>query len=349
METIHNITNAASKAIWGDTNPHEEPVSGKMGNVAAGEPYDAGNIGEPNEAALSPAEQHDTETEEVPIKPPATGAGSGTEQARAAATPLPPTPAPEAQTSAGTKTGAVATEPKFQEQQEEGAQTINPTTVPSASGMRDDSTKAQNDTRAPPPSTAAVAAASGVIRSSHDGNDNSNNNASKGPQTEEEENEQGKEAAAETRPVRVEGPGPRPIAEVAREHGGDAGAVDQPHGEEEGAGHRRRDSAKGLGGEGREAEDEGEAGIAGMTSEDRSGTGEMYVRSSGLAAEGGDFDASRPGAGREADRLLEQKGVHKREGAEVEAGEKHNGNGGKEKTSLKSKIKAKLHKPSLSA
>lgn len=41
--------------------------------------------------------------------------------------------------------------------------------------------------------------------------------------------------------------------------------------------------------------------------------------------------------------------MHKREGVEVEAGEKHNGNGGKEKTSLKSKIKAKLHKPSLSA
>lgn len=42
-----------------------------------------------------------------------------------------------------------------------------------------------------------------------------------------------------------------------------------------------------------------------------SGTGELYVRSSGLVADGGDFDASAPGAGREADRLLEEKGVHK--------------------------------------
>ncbi len=32
------------------------------------------------------------------------------------------------------------------------------------------------------------------------------------------------------------------------------------------------------------------------------GTGQQYVKSTGLAAEGGDFDASRPGAGREADR-----------------------------------------------
>ncbi|GAB1320147.1 hypothetical protein MFIFM68171_10357 [Madurella fahalii] len=341
METIQNITNAASKAIWGDTKSHEEPVSGMMGNVAAGEPYDAGNIGEPNEAALASTEQRSTETEEVPIKPPATGAGSGTEQAQAASTPLPPTPAPEAQAQAKTTTGAVATEPKSQKQQEEGVQTINPATVPSASGMRDDSTKAQIDTRAPPPSTSTstgpepttTTAASGAIRSSQD--DKSNN---KGHPTEGKE-ETGEEETIESRPVKVEGPGPRPIAEVAREHGGDAGTVGE---EEEGVGHRRRDSAKGLG-------EEEAAGKMGMTEKDRGGTGEMYVRSSGLAAEGGDFDASRPGAGREADRLLEQKGIHKGEGAEVEAGDKHDSNGGKEKTSLKSKIKAKLHKPSLSA
>lgn len=33
-----------------------------------------------------------------------------------------------------------------------------------------------------------------------------------------------------------------------------------------------------------------------------SGTGELYVKSTGLAADGGDFDATKPGAGREADR-----------------------------------------------
>lgn len=33
-----------------------------------------------------------------------------------------------------------------------------------------------------------------------------------------------------------------------------------------------------------------------------SGTGEKYVRSTGLAAHGGDFDAAAPGAGKEADR-----------------------------------------------
>jgi hypothetical protein len=34
------------------------------------------------------------------------------------------------------------------------------------------------------------------------------------------------------------------------------------------------------------------------------GTGEKWVKTSGLAAEGGDFDATKPGAGKEANRKL---------------------------------------------
>lgn len=41
------------------------------------------------------------------------------------------------------------------------------------------------------------------------------------------------------------------------------------------------------------------------------GTGEKWVKTSGLAAEGGDFDATKPGAGKEATRLMEQKGMSK--------------------------------------
>lgn len=69
------------------------------------------------------------------------------------------------------------------------------------------------------------------------------------------------------------------------------------------------------------------------------GSGTKYERSSGLAADGGDFDATRPGAGREADRLLDEAGI---------------GHGGKEgdhptpapksgKPSVGEKIKEKLH------
>ncbi|KUJ10133.1 uncharacterized protein LY89DRAFT_723916 [Mollisia scopiformis] len=55
METVNNIASAASRAIWGEsaqtgetaTAAGTEPVSGKTGNVEAGEPYDKGNDGEP--------------------------------------------------------------------------------------------------------------------------------------------------------------------------------------------------------------------------------------------------------------------------------------------------------------
>jgi len=39
------------------------------------------------------------------------------------------------------------------------------------------------------------------------------------------------------------------------------------------------------------------------------GTGEEWIKTSGLQADGGDFDAAKAGAGREADRLLEEKGI----------------------------------------
>ena len=82
-------------------------------------------------------------------------------------------------------------------------------------------------------------------------------------------------------PGKVDGPGPKPIDEVAGERGGDAGKADS------------KESAGGAG----DADDDG----PGAQSKGE-GTGEQYVKSTGLAADGGDFDATKPGAGREADR-----------------------------------------------
>ncbi|KAI9676643.1 MAG: hypothetical protein M1829_002960 [Trizodia sp. TS-e1964] len=74
-----------------------------------------------------------------------------------------------------------------------------------------------------------------------------------------------------------------------------------------------------------------------------SGTGEKWVKSTGLAADGGDFDASAPGAGKEADRLLEQKGIKRstpgESGAAVADKLKEKAN----KPSMGEKIKDKLH------
>lgn len=88
----------------------------------------------------------------------------------------------------------------------------------------------------------------------------------------------------------VTGPGPKPLDTVAKEHGGDAGndatkAAAAADGDDSTAKDTAADTAA----------DSGEQG-----------TGEQYVKTSGLAADGGDFDATKPGAGREADRETTQ-------------------------------------------
>lgn len=88
-------------------------------------------------------------------------------------------------------------------------------------------------------------------------------------------------------PVKIEGPGPRSVAEVAREHGGDAGKA--VYGEKTSSASKSKD-------------DEEEDGP--QKTSHGEGTGEKHVKATGLAADGGDFDATKPGAGSEADRKL---------------------------------------------
>ncbi|KAI1457075.1 hypothetical protein F4805DRAFT_429487 [Annulohypoxylon moriforme] len=129
---------------------------------------------------------------------------------------------------------------------------------------------------------------------------------------------------------KLDGPGPKPLEEVAREHGGNAGVSDESVGKP-----KAGKDENGVGGGEEEEEDGPNAKSKGE------GTGEQYVKSSGLNADGGDFDATKPGAGREADRLMEEKGIHNPNGEEGDAaghGEK------KEKKSFGQKIKDKLHR-----
>jgi len=85
-----------------------------------------------------------------------------------------------------------------------------------------------------------------------------------------------------------------------------------------------------------------------LKSSHEEGTGEMWVKSSGMKADGGNSDASAPGGGREADQLLDDKGAHqaadiskKEEGGQSDPIESKT-----KKPSLGDKIKAKLHKSS---
>ncbi|RCI13821.1 hypothetical protein L249_7925 [Ophiocordyceps polyrhachis-furcata BCC 54312] len=113
----------------------------------------------------------------------------------------------------------------------------------------------------------------------------------------------------------IMGDGPKPLDVVAEENGGDAGNnVDTKHKSEN--------------------DDENDTRSRDQKSK---GTGEMHVMTSGFAADGGDFDATKPGAGREADRLMEEKKGH--------AGAEPDGTGStQEKPSLGDRLKNKLHK-----
>jgi len=195
----------------------------------------------------------------------------------------------------------------------------NPTEVKGSSVTPGDSTKAQNDVR--DPSDPATHHDKAVPKENVD--------------------DSGKGLDVGDNPVKLDGPGPRPLEVIAKEHGGDA-ALSGSSSDNVGDDKKQLpgDKADGLEREG-------------------SGKGELYVKSSGLKADGGDFDAAAPGAGREADRLLDEKGVHK-DGANggivpnghVDGhGEHANGSASpaKEKTSLKTKIKAKLHRHSATA
>lgn len=84
-----------------------------------------------------------------------------------------------------------------------------------------------------------------------------------------------------------EGPGPRPIDKLAKEHGGDAGNAPV-----EGQSSKPNEVGSGAG------ESSNSENQPHDPKEDE------YITASGFAADGGDFDASKPGAGREADRKL---------------------------------------------
>lgn len=53
METITNIAQSAVKAVWGSSPEQKEPVSGAQGDVAKGEPFDAGNKGEMKKLSIT--------------------------------------------------------------------------------------------------------------------------------------------------------------------------------------------------------------------------------------------------------------------------------------------------------
>jgi len=293
METVSNLTSAASRAIWGETSTQptesgQEPVSGQKGDVGKGEPYDAGNLGESTQPEPTSTKSADTEP-------------------RSTATDTVTTDAP----------GNTASTGPIRSEHETDKTGVTSAHQPS-SGFSSDKPTSSNDNSGPgaAPSVGADPASGAQTESKHQGTEQPH------AEPDHEENQAIKETKAEAeeaQKVDTSGPGPQSLEEKARNGGGAAGA-----------------SSSGGDDDGPQKESHGE------------GTGEQYVKSSGMKADGGDFDAANPGAGREADRLLETKGIHHTlpgedapQGAEETGTEKTEKSG---KLSLGEKIKAKLHK-----
>jgi len=371
METISNAAQAAAKAVWGTTESKEEPVSGKTGNTSQGEPYDAGNmeprtttgvtgsdavkptdfgtsgVGGDNYTTSSESDKYTGTTSGTAIPPlednydPAGGSAKSTSGNNETSTTsgstgvqsnrytettdntaIPPLednydPAGgSAKSSSATTTDTPARE-THDDVNTSGRDKTSSSAGPhkqlgSSTEPGKDMSKAQQDVRDPsdPQTNPDEAAKKSNVDDSGDGVDKGDN------------------------PDKIDGPGPRPIEQVAKEFGGDAGNA-KPEGGKGG----KDEAAEEDDGDGPQKTSHGE------------GTGEKYVKSSGLKADGGDFDATKPGAGKEADRLLETKGVHREVPADKtatvddDATDAAAGADTKEKKSLGEKIKEKLHKP----
>jgi len=299
METVTNLANSASRAIWGEPtkNPEttgnetggQEPIAGETGDVEAGEPFDKGNM---DGAAEDTADTPSTSTDHPSTsKLPSTSTNpSSTLPGNTAST------GPIRSEHDTDKTGVTSHH--------------NPTSATSS-----DKPTSSNDTSGPGPTPSV-----GADFSSGTQNTQGQQGADRpfdAPEEGSEEHERikkTKQEAEEAAKVDTSGPGPRALESRAKEGSGNVGG----------------------------SEDDGP-----LRKTHGEGTGEKYVKSSGLQADGGDFDAANPGAAREADRLLEEKGIHHTTGItppkdEINTKEEKNGKEGK--VSLKDKIKAKLHK-----
>ncbi|KAI3547189.1 hypothetical protein CABS03_04868 [Colletotrichum abscissum] len=340
METINNIAGAASKAIWGTNEANQEPVSGVKGNTSQGEPYDAGNIDISNsyfqaedplnkEKKANVADAHTSE--------PATGSTATT------TTGLSTTTAPTTSTPSAGTTGTTGTETRNEHSLADRSRateesTTHKTTEELSPKHKEEIGKPELKHTSPNDVPSADSAAGKTETRAP--SDPATDPAPKGQDV--NNSASGPTAGGD----KLDGPGPRPLEAVAKERGGDAGNV--------------KGSSKGglIGGEESKTDTEGKKEEDPNASHGEEGTGEKLVKATGLAADGGDFDATRPGAGREADRLLDEKDpAHAAAKASAKSGadktsdktsESHSSSTGtgteKEKESLKDKIKAKLHR-----
>ncbi|KAM3503725.1 hypothetical protein MY11210_008612 [Beauveria gryllotalpidicola] len=372
MDTVSQMATTAAKYVFGDS-ANQEPLSGTQGDVTKGEPYDAGNLDPSDQErlrqGLSGAESRDVNssntTATTSSSSSAFGGVSKTQNTGPIATatnttddagfthPQHDMSAPGRSSSGQGFAGGVTTATNRttdsgfttpgQDMGGSARSTSGLDSTRSASGFDNNSSSNTNNqsTSTQNLNTTGHSLTNQNLDRTRDvsaTNIDSKSKPSKSPSADTNDEPSSVDVSGP-------GPGPRDLSTVAREHGGDAGS----HGGSENTSTNSGNKQPG-------------SGAGGNLPADRSqekGTGEEYVKSSGLQADGGDFDATRPGAGREADRLMEQKGINTttgagagggaaaakgKDGAEHKARSNSGSGDSKEKHGLVDKIKEKLHK-----
>ncbi|KAI9837290.1 MAG: hypothetical protein M1819_000364 [Sarea resinae] len=327
MESINNAASAASKAIWGDNTQSQsgqEPVSGQTGAGTTNEPYDAGNTeSNPKLSGLTGADARPDfnttrDSSHLGNREGGSYGGSTSEGPYSSTT--------------STKTGGV-----------------DPTTTSTSTG-------GPNISGPPRPEHETDKTGVTGIHSNDPKFEDKRPTDADGPSTSERgqskapiggvgavEPSVGSDPASGTKPTQKQQGADRPNEEPTGEN------LDALKERKETADEKVTGSGDSAGqplGEGKSSGGDAEDGPGAPSKGE--GTGEKYVKSTGLAADGGDFDVANPGAGREADRLLEEKGIHHtveppKGGDDEAAHPKESGKPAKDKPSVGDKIKGKLH------
>ncbi|KAM4055381.1 hypothetical protein HRG_008692 [Hirsutella rhossiliensis] len=356
MEAISNMATDAARAVWGDSTHGKEPISGAQGNVPRGEPFDAGNLSDAaqqerlDRTVGNPSSTHPASTQNERLDDDASSpnyrhdsgmlfsGGNGQEQFdKTPETPLhkpshsstgdqglDATAASSNRTRHGAENHSLPTD-------REGQAVIGPSEQTShnskeeslgGAGVAASSGKLPGDVEKETSASDKVAASSDRLPGDAEKETSPSDYAKEKSSKKKDSGVGEAEGDPETS---VMGEGPKSLADVAKDNGGDAGNSGD-------AAKKDADNStsEAGGSDGKEKNNE------------TKGTGEQYVRTTGLAADGGDFDATKPGAGKEADRLMEEKGMS-HEGGDNKGGKKTGGGDG-DKPSLGERIKNKLHK-----
>ncbi|KAK3505159.1 hypothetical protein B0T13DRAFT_455511 [Neurospora crassa] len=343
---------AAVDAVYGTGQSHGEPISGKTGDVSKGEPYDAGNMEPSQSTGVAVGEKmvpDRTVTQDAagPVKK------DGTEPKPAN---LVKVPEAEKDHSPPTVNSRIDNHYNIPEHS-----TVNPktaaikpldsnTSFPTTTTHTADAPEPLNDTFSSHRNIPAEQSTTFQDQSSskhdvpkvnpaatqgsshHPGDSTQAQNDIRSPNdpsthpthVKSRENVDDRDGGldADKNPNKSLGSGPKSLGEVAKQHGGDAGKA-----EDGGVKEPQNDAPK---------------------EEQAKPESHPIHHATGFQADGGDFDAAAPGAGIDADRILESKGIHRDDAngslvGHTEALE-HDEHGHKDKTSLKQKIKDKLHK-----